>query len=343
MTAREMQIEIKQSLQQVSAYRTRKYTPEEIDWVLNKIYDRFVQSKVVPRPDGSGGFEVNQLDADCIAPLIAHAEMDAYIESEEKYYCILPADYQYLLSDWSYATKVCGTDIPGTFTTNLNLYALKLARTAKSAAPFYATLTINLGNSLAIPSGLTLENQWVGYQDKMDISFLRPYLMVKGKYYWEQYGKIKSPGYFLSPSTGTLTPTLLLDGSDATTTTVTALTFTKHAAGGVLRDNRLTASSKIAGLQQTAFYESSWYSPISELGDGILNIYRNSSFTVSRVGISYIRKYAPISVSLGSNCELPEKFHQTICDLAVEYLKGRLDDAQGVQLTKEDINKRVTF
>jgi len=45
MTIREMHIEIEQATQQVAANRGRKWYPEEIDWVLNKIYSLLFTAK----------------------------------------------------------------------------------------------------------------------------------------------------------------------------------------------------------------------------------------------------------------------------------------------------------
>lgn len=346
MTVREMHLELDQSLQQIASHRTRKFLAEEKDWILNKIYNRFIQSRIVPRKDGSGGFEVNQLQADSIRTLIVNTELDAYVDqSNRRYKCILPHDYSYLLSDWSETTPICNGVGGAVSSAIFPLYSLRLTQTSKGAAPFYETIATHIVNDVTFPTDLNYGHQYTGFQRKDDISFLRQFIALKGRYYWERFGDIYRPGYFLQPkyTSGTITPTLIVDGTNITTTDTTSLSYIKHLAGtgAKIVDNRLTASSKVAGLNGTAFYNTAAYSPITELQNNLLYVYYDNSFTVSRVGITYIRKYVPISLSLGSNCELPEEFHQTICDLATEYMKGRLGDVQGEQLTQNDNENRV--
>jgi|SRR6187551_218042 len=346
MTIWEMHLELDQSSQQIASHRTRKYRPEEKDWILNKMYARFIQSRIVPRKDGSGGFEVNQLQADAIRTLIMHTTLDAYIDpNSQRYKCILPNDYAYLLSDWSLTYPICNGNEPTVISVSFPLYSLLLKQTTKDSAPFYETLTSHLVTDVTIPTDLNYGHQYTGFQRKDDLTFLRQFITSKGGYYWERFDNIYKPGYLLQPqySGSAITPTLTIDGSLLTTTTTTNFSFTKHSTvtGSERKDNRLTATSKIPGLNATEFYKSSHYSPISELENNNLYVYYDSSFTVSQVGISYIRKYPPMSLSLGINCELPEEFHQTICDLATEYMKGRLGDVQGEQLIQNDNENRV--
>lgn len=344
MTTREMHLEFEQSLQQVAAHITRKYLPEEKDWILNKMYNRFVQSKISPKKDGSGGFEVNQLAADSIRTLIVNTELPAYIDpSKNRYAVILPADYAYLLSDWSYTNQLCNGIEPEVVSTTFPLYALQFRKSTKGSANYYTTLVSQMPTTVDLVASLPPDAVYTGFKRVEDNSFLRPYIALKGGYYWERFGAIYRPGYFLQPkyTAGAITPSLVIDSLNVTTTDTVSITRDTHPTPGIFTDNRLTASTKVAGLQTTAFYDTNYYAPISELEGNLLYVYYNDSFTVSKVGISYVRKYNPISLSLGTNCELPEEFHQTICDLAVEYTKGRLENTAGQQLAQNDIENRV--
>jgi len=347
MTVREMHIELDQSLQQIAAHRTRKYMPEEKDWILNKMQNRLIQSCIRPNKDGTGGFEIDQLGVDMLRNLIVSGvELVPYIDpGKNRYMCFLPADYSNLLSDWSFTTLLCTSVPANTATDLLDVYAIKQVRSEKESAPYYETVTVAFGDSIVtVPDDLPYANKYTGYNRKEDISLLAPWIAPKGNYYWEQLGDIYRPGHYLLlvPYGSTINTSITVDGTDYTDyEIVVGLELKHHTGNGSQVDNRLTPSNKVSSLNATAFYKSSHYSPISEIKGKLLYIYNDSSFTVSKVGISYIRKALPISLSLGTDSELPEGFHQQICDLAIEYMKGRLENVTGQQLAENDNNTRV--
>lgn len=354
MNAREMHIEIRQSLSQVGANRTRSFLDEELDLALNKIQDRFIQNRLKPKADNSGGFELDQIGADSIRTLIVSArELTPYMDPSDptRYFCYLPADYQALLSDWSYTKLLCGAD-PAIVNKTLTIYRLRQDYTGKSSAPFYQTMSITMGSTVVgIPTNLPYQNTYTGYQDKADISFLIPWILRKGNFYWENFGEdLEYPGHYLVPTEGSISPTILtLDGTTISPTVGTDVkNLIIHSDEGDYYDNRLTASNDVSGLSSTAFLSTSHYAPISELGRGVLFVYRNptdsaGNFIVSKVGISYVRKPQPINLSLNTGSELPPSFHHTLCDLVVEYLKGRLENEKGKALATDDIERRVTL
>jgi len=351
MTVNEMHIELRQSANQIGANKSRKYEPEELDWILNKMYNRFIQSKLKPKKDGSGGFELDQISADQIRTLIVPSyDLVPYVDDSRRYQCFLPADYAYLLSDWSATTLLCTGDTITETAENLYITAIRQDySTGASPSGFYRTLKVLFPDAtVEIPTDLPYGNNYQGYTKKTDISFLIPWIRAKGQYYWERFADLFYPGYYIHTS---LTPVaspiptigITIDGITYHTYQYVIKNLVKHTGTGQIRDNRLTASNKISGLNSTPFWKSSHYSPVSELGNGILYIYRDNSFTVNGVSISYIRKPVPISLSLNTNCELPEEFHQTICDLATQYMAGRLKDGDAYQLDKDDNDTRVVL
>lgn len=352
MTVHDMHIEFNQSLQQVAANKTLKYLPPEVDWILNKMQDRFIQLRMKPKLDERGkpvgGFEVSQLDSDAIRTIIVSSyDLIPYIDQDgRRYRCFLPPDYSYLLSDWSYTTLLCGTS---PIITNSTMYitALRQQLSPKTTPPYYSNIQIQLGKSLvSIPNDLPYGNTYAGYDDIKEIDFIRKYLFLQGKWYWERFDSLYYPSYYINATTdpqGTLPPSMNVDGSSSFTTKTSTIALQAHEGTGKYYDNRLSATDNISGLNSTEFYKSSYYSPISELSNGVLYVYNDNSFTISSVGISYVRKPQPISLYLNTNCELPEEFHQNICDLAVEYVKGTLGDVQGWQQKKADNDNRVTL
>jgi len=348
MTVREMHIELDQSLQQVAAHRTRKYQPEEKDWVLNKMQNRFIQSCIRPKKDGSGGFEIDQLGTDVLRNLIVTgSELVPYIDpSKSRYKCFLPSDYNYLLTNWSYSTALCTGVEAKVEAVSLDVYTLRQTTSDKGTSPFYETIAVNLGEkTVTIPDDLPYGNTYTGYKRKEDISFIIPWITSIGSYYWEQLDDVFKPKHYLIvvPGGTTVNPELTVDGTTTSVSEKYTWSLQRHTNQGVYVENRLLPSNKIPTVNTTQFYKTSHYSPISELKGNTLYVYYDSSFTVNKVGITYIRKALPISLSLGTDSELPESFHQQICDLAVEYLKGRLENVPGQQLAENDNNTRVVL
>ncbi len=351
MTVREMHIEIDQSSQLVAANRMRKWYPEEKDWVLNKIQDRFIRSKLRPKKDGSGGFELDQPGADDIQVLLqTNVPLVPLIVDSERYKCILPSDYNYLISDGSRTKLLCGTT-PETAAVTHFRTMLRQERDIIDALPHYSTMTLQLPDkAVVIPDDLPFNNAYAGYANLEDISFLVPWVLWKSGWYWERYDDLYKPGWYIQvQNTAPVTVSYIeIEGqleADSSGAWVDPITNTKaysyHTGTGKLVNNRLTPSDVIRNLRQAAFYKTAHYSPITELQNNLLWVYRDDSFIVSGVEISYIRKPQPISLSLATDCELDEGTHQIICDLAVEYLQGRVKDLQGVQLSEADLTKRV--
>lgn len=344
MTVLEMHGEVRAGLNQQGANRNLKYFPEEIDSVLNKHEGRFIQSCLKPRQDGSGGFEIDQFSTDKIRTLLRTASLVPY-DKTGWYECYLPHDYAYLVSDASVSRDLCGGTITSTPKT-VYIYGIRQDRSVKVSPKYYITNVVTLKNkTVSIPGDLQFGHEYTGFNVKVDIQGLIPHIALIGGFWWEKLWDVYYPGHYLFATETELTGNsqVIVDG----TTTSTTMAITKvekvHVGGTTKVNNRLTPSSMVPRLNGTEFYKSAAYSPVSELLGNTLKVYHDNSFIVSNVEISYIRKPRPISLSLNSNSELPDEFHQTICDLTVEHLKGRLENTQGQQLAERDIDKRVTL
>lgn len=353
MNIRDMHIEVNQSLQKVAANVTRKIQSEEMDWVLNKMVDRFIQLKLKPKKGGA--FSVDQLGIDALRGLLISRPISAYIDSSYsgRYEVPLPFDYSYLISDSSQISLLCGTT-PVVANETVYLTWLKRLHTSKVSAPFYSTAAIIVnGNTLNIPASLPYSNQYAGFSKKEDISFLSPFIvqflstvLTTAEIGFERYGQLHKPDHFVIKSiTSQPTASLTYDGIAATNTTTQTLSRTKHTAlsNSSLVANRLENSEDVPDLLQAAFYKPSNLSPISELVGNNLYVYSADNFTVNSCRITYVRKPQKLSLALGTNCDIVEEFHQSICDLAVEYIKGRFENGQGQQLIENDNNNRVNI
>lgn len=349
MNIRDFHIEINQSVQKVAANTTRKYLSEELDWVINKMQDRFVQNKLQPMVKERGPKQsVDQLNVDALRNLIvSNKEVQAYVDTTTRVKCILPSNYMYLLSDSSYIISNCRT-ASTTSTLPVSVHKLLASQTTKASAPYYVTSEMVIGtDTISIPGSLPLTNAHTGYIKKGDISelisfYLSRFRQLGYEVYWERYDTTYAPNTFLIISSSS-TITLSHDSVPVTDLTTQSLTYTQYneVVTPKFTYNRLEASENVQALLTTAFYTTSAMTPISELVGTNLYVYHDTSFTVRKCSISYVRKPQRVSLSLGSDCEVAEQFHQIICDMCTEYIKGRIEDGTGEQLIRQDNDTRV--
>lgn len=341
MNVREMHIEVGQSTQLLAGSATRKLFTEEIDWALNKVQDRFIETSIRPREGGR--FEIDQSRVDDIRTLIkSMIQLTPWIDNPRRYKAYLPADYRFLLSDSSYTLPLCGAQPTEGAEVTKYAHRIKQVYTPKAVAPFYQTVwLISDDLTITIPDDLPMSNKYVGYRKTEDISFLAPYIAQSGKrLYWERYGDLYYPNHYIDiKSTIPVVGLLTIDGAPMPNSIAyDTIKLKKHEGTGSYRDNRLTPSSSVATLQSSAFFKTQHYSPISELNNNFLYVYRDTSFIVSGIEISYIRTPRTINLSLGTDCDLAETAHQKICDLTTEYILSTI-----LGQKSKDIAERVTL
>ena len=347
MNVREMHIEVNQSLQKVAANRTRKLMDQETDWVLNKMVNRTIQAALGKKSVLS--LEKQQMALDKFTNLVVVGnEMKAYKSFMPSFISYMPGDYSYLISNVSYVHDNCkGIIQSGLAYTYVSVIPFEKSELA--LPPFYANVAITIsGLTLNIPANLPPSNEYTGYDSKRDFFLLIPFILNYFKargidISWEKCGDIKYPGCFIVVSESVITANVAIDanapyGPRYSTSGNRVLYVTEDVAVAV---NRLTGSELIQDFLRLAFYKPSPISPVSEISNGLLRVYTDQNFIVTKTMITYVRKPQIISLDLGTDCDLDPEFHQSICDLAVEYLKGRLQDAAGTQLTVQDNERRV--
>ena len=331
MTVKEMHIEVGQSTQKISTNANRKLYPEEIDWLLNKSSERFVQSKIKPKKDGSGAFEIDQMNLDAVRPLLKSKQLAVDISETERYKAILPGDYAYLLSDDSYVKLTCGADLPATTTVTKSYKIVPLSKQT-GPTPYYVAPFITVGSvtvALATINTAAL-GSYVGYANTEQYFMLRDifmhYLSNAGvEVYWEKYGNVYAAKSFIIVTDFNVTANFT--GNSVVTIGSGTVTTKTYSFTGFWSPNRLTQTDKVSTLLRTPWSTASAYSPISKLEGNTLIVHGDdSSFIVSSVNIDYIKKQRRIELILGQDCELAPEFHMAVCDLAVEYYKGITTD-----------------
>lgn len=359
MYVKEMHIEVRQSTQKIGSNRNRKLLDPEIDWLLNKNLDRFIRSKIRPKmaPNGmkTGGFEIIQDDLDAIKSLVKRGVvLPAFLNDTRTVRCPLPGDYAYLTQDESVIKRVSpiGTTPPVTTSQTRYLLSLPVFQSTLSVAPYYRSLSIIINGNTVFDLGQYAIARNVTYQGFSSLDqvyalwhyILRALLDAGWNAYWEYYQDTLIPRSIIIVTAAAATGSITIDGSTtpgiASTTGVQVTDIPNVQAE--YQANRLTASNIVSSLLEVAFYGTQPEFPISEVADRSLYVYPNKNFIVSNTVISYVRKPRRISLILGTDCELPEEYHQLICDMTEEYFKGIIADPNW-EVKLQDNMKRTSL
>lgn len=336
MLVKEMHIEVSQSFQKIAANKSRRLLPDEIDWLLNKNVERYIRSKIKPKQDGSGGFQIDQHDTDAIRTLLkTRIPVDAYQYDTRRFASILPGDYSYLISDLSLLKTSCDGEITKEISTKY-LLSLPVKKSTAPNGPYYEAVDITLNGSQEFSMSTHVQNNngsYTGVDSPEEIflviSTILKVLRDRGwEVYWERYGEKFFPKSVVVVTSVQIAGSISINGTVTAGSTTTVSQMVAEVEGESLKEagNALTSSAKISDRLGVAFYDTSAEEPLSELGGNYLFVYTDETFIVSKVLLSYIRKPQRISLILGQDCDLAEDFHQLICDLTVEYIKGMIAD-----------------
>lgn len=326
MTIKEMHIGFDQGVQIVSSNRSRSFYPEEKDLILNKIINRYIATRVRPKPDGS--FEVDSVALEQIKSLLANSSLPAEIIGNN-YQAILPSDLGWFISAGAYTKDVsCQSAVTPTSTVTEYIHKILLPLSSKETTKYYVTA------SLMGTAATALNSSWLGVPTKEQWFSVYPHLIgylrrageeiYVGKDPFTLKGNINDRHVYVRKSTNTN----LTAVADATTenSVVTTRTYTVYQDNTTqLNPVRLNKSSLAFNLQSSPYWDSSYLSPLASLLNHRLEIIGKPSYIVTGVGVIYLRKPSTVNVSLGISCDLPEEYHGDIVDLAVAYTKGELN------------------
>lgn len=334
MNVKQQHIEINLSAQKIASNVFRKFDPSELDWILNKMVDRFIKDRIKQDRD-SLGFDATEIDLDALRTLVV---LDRYIPTYkadttlQEVYADLPGDYSFLIDDSSSTIDSCSIYYPSASKfvyRSKYIYTYQLKESDKDSGPFYQSAVFTLGGI----DILTL-SELPGLSNKSELFTFKDYVLsqlwnleISGiEFYWERFGSTYSRNSIIvvcdAQKAGN---TLTLDGSgapiEATELILARLTAPLVTAGLRVRPNRLIRGQVRSNILDSAFARTKPTSPVSAITGGRLKAYYNEMFSISKFRISYIRKPQRISLSLNQDCDLAEEFHMQICDMAVLYIK----------------------
>lgn len=330
-----------QGTQKLAANRTRKLQPEEIDWSINRMIEKFMNNAITLKEYGY--YEINERYAQAIAPLKETAiNVPAYDQGNNLYKVLMPADFRYMVSPGVVRALVCENTAAGSMTKTdsiLNVYAWDL-RTIKSTPTFWQTF------SLIFPGG-SISNAtfsgWTGYKTNKEVyqfaNLIQESLWAQGiNAFFETYDNLYYPGFLLIPGSVSPLTAVTIDGTLVTQTIVSTGTVTINDADVLdIVAGRILRGSVSHTVRTTPYYKTQGNSPLlEEHRIGGLLVYADNTFTVRGLECNYLRKPRKVDVSLQRGCDLHPSYHKTICNMVVEDTLNMIGSAQWQSKVQSD-------
>lgn len=346
-----MHVDVRGQTQRLAANRNRKLEDPEIDWYLNMAQTSMIESVVSPARDKSPRFEVDRTKRQIIAELLSGRVTRPASWVTDKYITILPPDVWFLLDDGSNVRILCEGDVKTVNYTILRITAVQFPF-SKAQDSFYKEVELIYNNSSLIKlSDMLQERQitWEGMSETEEHFYIKDLLLSeltrKGlQVYWEGFSNLFLPYHFLfvSEDSASIPVSLKLDGVEYTGTTQEQ-TLETHSGSGtqVLSPNTMIATDKSIPAGATPYFQTSYISPVTELGAGIITTYCTDSFIVSSTVINYIRKPRPISLILGTDCSLSASVHQELCNRTAEVILNRINSPEWKEQTEQNLLQKT--
>ena len=344
-----MHIDVEAQTQMLSAHRMRKLQPQEIDWFLNSTQTTMLSSCVVP-VQNSPRFEIDRGKREMVEQLIAGRTQVAAGWFTDRYISILPPDCHFLLDDGSSVVPLCKGDIKTISHTILSITSVQFPKTT-ATQDFYKSVEVVYNNQPLI--NLTSEMssrmvQWTGLDSVEEHFYIKDLLIdmmwQKGiQVYWERFSDIYLPYNFLFVTASAAVPVVIkLDGQDYSSSTQQR-TLENHQSSktSMFSPNTMVSPDRSMPMSATPYFRSSYISPISELQQGTIATYSDSSFIVCGTTVNYIRKPRPISLILGTDCSLSATVHQELCNRTAELILNRINSPSWKEQTEANVIQKT--
>jgi len=372
MNVNEMHLAIQQGVDKINSLQADMLLSQEIDIELNKSQMRFINTKYGKNNKYRKGFEESQKRIDDLRSLVREYEAPVnYKEQLGNKFDIdtftLPYDYLYLVSTLS-RTHINDNCTPISYNLEeaepIQFFILNLSQVVLNNNSSIANYLIMYEDATDLTKGQAVlwqnDNNYVYPQD---INAAREDIIQNSgigfQVYWEQYGDLNYPGNFIvvpNPdvhtwinwdlSVGTVTSLVHVSSLGAQLQTV-GLQYSQAFLGAkrILDDPTEVSSSStfiqhddIFTLLTDPFNTTKYTDPLYTIRGNAMDFYTNDIFIIDAVKITYIRKPAKISLSLGISCELPEHCHQEIVDMTVSSILEGISDPR-YQTHQIEVNK----
>lgn len=344
MTVKEMHIDVRDQVQRLSGNRARKLQEDNIDWCLNRTQQMMIESAVEPVL-GSGRYQIKTGKHGIISGLTVNRKLLSTFWSGDKYVTILPSDFWYLLDDGSKVSQLCSGDTKITGHEVLNITRVPFPMSGLTENYYTSVELLYNNTSIFNISSVLQERQktWAGLGSNEAHFYVRELLQEHLsrfgiQVYWENFYSFQYPYHLIFVSTSTAVPISLTVDGEQYTGTNEQLTTEIHSTSksSVTSPNTMISSDKDIASAATPYFKTSYISPLSEMGNGVIYTHGDLSYIVYHTIINYVRKPAVISLSLGTNCQLSENVHQLLCNKTAEMVLNRIADEQWKPVTEQN-------
>lgn len=345
MNARQMNTDVTLSLQKVAANRTRKFLEEEVDFLLNKMVGRFMRGAI--RLNEMGYYEINERYAQALAPL---KEVDIPIPfervSDKLYTGQMPADFLYLVSPGVQVADACGGNTISHTAQTWRTFSIDLT-TAKATGPFWQTFSITLADGTSISQGNF--PGYAGYKSKEELwefaRLIQEELWSRGvNVYFETLGDLYKPDNFLMFVPASPITAFTIDGTVKPIPQISSQVRNFGSAPVIEQAGmaRVVKSGMAHRMLTNRYYGTSAASPLlEEFSLGKIQAHVDTTFIVSGLAATYIRRPRKIDVKLHRGCDLHPDFHEEICDMAIVHIKNLIADPSWTAKVQENSLQQV--
>jgi hypothetical protein len=343
MQVEQMHIDVEQAIQLVSSNARRKLYPEEIDWILNKMVDRYIATHASGIRERAGAAE-SLMHTQRLSSLLTFIDRQLYVQEPNILKTVLPYEVHEMLSTELGVVNLCGQPaLSSRALVKRHILPLKPS-TLLSGWYNQVILRVNASQVFSIQSYATARGVAFTGIDSSDIWYIKDILLAelsKQGYHvhWESYGDKAYPGAIIFDAIPESTIDISIDGV-TTVATVESTPLTAYINENPVRyPGRLYFQTNMPQMRTGAFTDTYYRNPLCYLQDNTLTVETSSSFIVRFARIYYVRKPQKIDIHLKNNCELPESVHTDICDLAIEHIKLLRQDPDWERKLKDNIQR----
>jgi hypothetical protein len=355
MTVLEMHIALKQQVDRVNSLRADNLRPEETDLELNRAQMRFINQHYGINNIYRKGFEGSQKRIDELRVLLTEYSAPVTFKEElipNKIWVdefIFPSDYMYLVNQ---ASRIYHNN------------CLPVAFTTVQAQVFFSQFNFaqTMVNGNQFVEGIRLQNTSFGTIPTIQATIWEPSAsLVDSGYTISQYPQLTQevitdmldnpgPGFTITYNAGLFR--VVVDTAmhpwfvPGTSTIVTYDNNQQQINYLLVRSrplrperrpvlqnlpkttvlNRFSQQDDIYRLLDDPFNVTYKDEPLTTIRDRSIDVYSSALFIIESIKITYLRKPLNISLSLGSDCELPTHTHNEIVAMAASAILEQIGD-----------------
>jgi hypothetical protein len=341
MTVREMHLELQQATQNVGSNRRRVLLPQEMDWVLNKVTERYINTHATSiRNVASAEHSITHMNR--IQTLVRTSELPMFKEQADLTSGHLPVTVHDLLSVAPEVQFLCGA-AARTLRSSDTLHFLQIQQSAAPAGLYYPTVRLTINGDVVFDA-----QSWATKHNGTYTGFGRPWVWqvlrmllpeLQDNVFWQWHDDVFYPDTLIFEGYAPSVITLQLGSEIYTATTSTVLRTQYVADAAKFRPGRLYFHTVLPDMINGAYTRTDGQSPLCYVEQNKLYVLTDPSYIVRGCRILYVHRPRAINVDLGIDCDLPDAAHQDICDLATEYIKNLRGDQNWEVKLQENMNR----